>query len=280
MSTASDAFRSLARAYTMTVINPWAYYEPVSILTDIAKTVTARAAIYLLQTLEADIRRVLGPAMQTNMAVELSQQALQVAETVVASLTISPALTRYFMFRLSPSRLDKTFPKIRDTRVTGAGVVMDTYGNNAVSYSYNGTMGSMRPAFSPSDLPIKMPQLTPAWYYLQLFERFFIQHNQDLLFVLDDEVVIGRFDSFSYSIDANNPWIINYKFQITVYPNTKWGLLDGYIGAAFATIKPDVGAPWLTDPFKDDKPISSKINVFDDTYGKLHARELSTGRLP
>ncbi len=270
----SSIYSSIAKAFTMTIINPWAYTCTAEIIFQMGVTIAAKAAVNLTEAMFEMIGRSNPNVGESNLYAELTAQATQLAEMLVAKLAISNYSTKYFMFRLNPNKLDKSFSKVRDNKMTGAGFVQDTHGNNGIIYTYNGTMGSMRPAFSP----LKMPQLTPAWYYLQLFEKFFLTHDQDLIFLLDDEVIIGRFDSFSFGLDANAPWLINYRFQATMYPETKYGLFDGYVGAAFNKIKPDVGIPLLKDPFKGDKPTSSNIDVFEDTYGKKHVEELN--RLP
>ena len=276
----SSAMDSMAKAFTMTIINPWAYRSSVEILTQMGITIAAKAAVYYMDSLSqlyGNFGGSINIAGVETTEEELRVAAVQMAEIAVAKFTISSYSTKYFMFRLNPNKLDKGFLKIRDNKLTGAGLVQDTHGNNGITYTYNGTMGSMYPALSP----FRMPQLTPAWYYLQLFEKFYIEHDQDLIFLLDNEVIIGRFDSFSYGLDANNPWLINYRFQATMYSDTKYGLLDGYVGAAFNSIKPDLGNPLavVSDPFKGDKPTSSHIDVFADTYGRKHAEELSKGGL-
>lgn len=275
MSLSANILQGLAKVFTMTIINPWAYRMSTEILTQMGITIAAKAAANLTESLFDLLGKASDTLGKSNLYEELTAQATQMAEILVAKLTISSYSTKYFMFRLNPNKLDKSFPKIRNNKLTGAGLVQDTHGNQGITYTYSGTMGSMRPAYSP----LRLPQLTPAWYYLQLFEKFFLEHDQDLIFLLDDEVIIGRFDTFSYGLDANNPWLINYRFQVTMYPDTKYGLFDGYVGAAFNNIKPDLGNPLalVVDPFKGDKPTSSHIDVFDDTYGKKHAEELSGG---
>lgn len=273
-SSVTSVIQALSKAFTMTIINPWAYMSSIEILTQMAITITAKAATNLTDSLIdaiSDSGAIGDVDQSSNLYLEIRAQANQLAEILVAKLAISNYSTKYFMFRLNPNKLDKSFSKIRDNKLTGAGLVQDTHGNNGITYSYTGTMGSMLPALSP----FRMPQLTPAWYYLQLFEKFFLEHDQDLIFLLDNEVIIGRFDSFSFGLDANNPWLINYRFQATMYPDTKYGLLDGYVGAAFNKIKPDIGIPLLVDPFRGDKPTSSNIDVFADTYGKKHVEELN-----
>ncbi len=270
MSVPASLFRGLAKAYTMTIINPWAYRMSTDILVQMGITVAARAATNLTESLFDLLGVASDDADKSNLEEELTAQAIQIEELVIAKFAISNYSTKYFMFRINPNKLDKSFPKIRDNKLTGAGLVQDTHGNNGITYTYAGTMGSMRPAFSP----LRAPQLTPAWYYLELFEKFFLTHDQDLIFLLNKEVIIGRFDSFSFGLDANNPWLINYRFQATMYPDTKYGLFDGYVGAAFNAIKLDSGIPIIKDPFKGDKPTSSHIDVFADTYGKKHAEEL------
>ena len=267
--TATQITRAASKAVTMSIINPWAYLTPIDALLQIGAVVAGRAASYLAQSLTNITLGVLDP----NLNRELVAQGFQLADVAIAQMAVAPNIAKYYLFRLNPSKLDKSMSKVRTNTQTGAGLVMDTYENNGTVYSYSGTQGMMRPALSP----LRMPQLTPAWHYLQLFEEFFLKHKSDLIFVLDDEVSIGRFDSFSYGIDADNPWNINYRFQATMYPDTKFSLLSGYVGAAFAAIKPMGVSPSSIPGLSllGEEIASSSINVFEDSWGSGHLKELS-----
>lgn len=260
------ASQVLSKSLTMVVINPWAYLTPTEALLQIGTTVALKAASYLGQSLSYLV------SMSTALQRELTQQAFQLADIAIAQMVAAPNIAKYYMFRLNPSKLDKSFAKVRTNVQTGAGLVMDTFANNGITYVYSGTQGMMRPALSV----LRMPQLTPAWHYLQLFEEFFLKHKSDLIFVLDEEAAVGRFDSFSYGLDADNPWRINYRFQVTMYPDTKFSLFSGYIGSAFAAIKPlsvpPSAIPGLSLLGEEVNP--SNVNVFEDTWGTGHINEL------
>ena len=258
--------RATGKAFTMAVINPWAYHVAAEAQTEIAIQVAKKAAVYLASTLEQYIRRATPGGRNPALVTELTRQAFDLAEVAIAR-GMASQIQKYFLFRLNPSKLDKSFAKIRDNKLTGAGPIMDTYGNQLITYSYSGTMGNMRPAVSF----LRMPQLSPAWHYLQLFEEFFLRHHEDLIFVLDNEVVIGRFDSFKYGLNADQPWLVNYNFQVSVYPETKFSLLTGGVGQAFLAIKPGM----MRNPFVGANDTSSAIDVFDDTLGHQRARELA-----
>ena len=267
--TVTQVQRSVSKSLTMCIINPWAYTTPVEALLQIGVTIAARAGVYLVESLSNITLSGIG---DPNTQRELVKQAFQLSEIAIAQMAVAPNIAKYFLFRLNPTKLDKSYSKVRTNTQTGAGLVMDTYENNGVVYSYSGTQGMMRPALSF----MRMPQLTPAWHYLQLFEEFFLKHGSDLIFVLDDEAAVGRFDSFSYGIDADNPWNINYRFQATMYPDTKFSLLSGYVGAAFAAIKP-VGVPPSTIPglsLLGENVVGSSINVFEDSWGAGHLNEI------
>lgn len=265
----SPLTQSLAKAFTMAVINPWAYYTPAEAVSEIAVRVAQKASVYLAQALERHFRGVSVGGGGQNVATELSQQAFQIGELLIEQ-RLADNVAKYYLFRLNPGKLSKSFSKIRDNRLTGAGPVQNTYGNQLIGYTYNGTMGSMRPALGV----VKLPQVTAAWHYLQLFEQFYLRHDDDLIFILDDEVVIGRFDSMNYDLDADRPWLINYRFSITVYPDTKFSLLSGGVGQAFQVIKP---AP-VRMAF-NTRPLSSNIDVFEDVYGQQFLQTLSTPRI-
>jgi len=268
---ASAAYHSAAKALTMAVINPWAFSTPVEAVSKIALAVAAKATIYLVESLEAQLRQT-DEWETSNLTTELTRQGLELAEIAVEQL-VAANYQKYYLFQINPRGLSKSFSKIRDNKLTGRGYTQDTHGNSLISYSYQGRTASMRPPLGI----MRMPQLTAAWHYLALFEKFFLTHDTDMIFVWDDEAIVGRFDSFSYDLDADNPWMINYRFQISCYPDTKFGLRDGYIGAAFAAIRPS-GIPDPRDVAAGMLPSAprvggSRIDVFEDTYGQLAARE-------
>lgn len=270
---AGITYRGISKALTMAIINPWAYRFSNEALLDIATTVARKAETYIADSLNELAADIIDIDERARLTDEIRLQALQISDIMIEQ-RIAAAISRYFLFRINPARLSLSYSKVRDNRQTGSGFIQDTHGNNGITYSYQGTMGMMRPAVSA----LKMPQLTPAWHYLQLFKRFFLHHNNDLIFVLDDEAIVGRLDTFTFDRNANDPWIIEYRFQATMYPGTEFSLLDGYVGAAFDAIKPTFETPLqsIVDPFKGDKPVSSSINVFEDTYGTLHAQELAS----
>jgi len=252
----------------MVVINPWMYMNATVALLEIAVVMASKASTYLLQSLQRSLQQEGALGNDQNSTTELTEQVFQMSELAIEQLFISPNLAKFFIFRLNPNKLDRHYSKIRTNTISGAGLIMDTYGNQGITYSYSGTMGNMRPALGL----LRLPQLTAAWHNLYFFKKFFLDHDQDLIFVLDDEACVGRFDSFDFGLDASNPWLINYRFQITAYPDTEFNLLDGFVGAAFNAIKGT--ATFVIDPFATDLDNESSIEVFDDTYGIKHAQEL------
>ena len=263
------AVQNAAKATTMVVINPWMYVNSTTAMLQVATIVATKAAVYTMQSLQESLQASVG-IDHANEWVESAAQASQMAELFIEQAGVAPNIAKFFIFRLNPEKLDRRYSKVRSNTFSGAGLIMDTHGNQGVSYSYSGTMGNMRPAIGS----LRMPQLTAAWHYLHLFKRFYKHHDQDLIFVLDNEVSVGRFDTFDFALDANNPWLINYRFQATMYPGTEFGLADGYVGDAFNEVKGE--AMGIEDPFGvEDQPMVSKINVFSDTYGLKHIEELN-----
>lgn len=265
----------LTRSVTMTIINPWAWTTGAAALAGVAVAVAARAAIYAAEEINnlaklngggvhGDTTSI-GPYQVTTA--EALQQGLDTAHIAMVDQWLASDMHKYYTFRVNPSKLDKSFSKIRDNRLTGGGFAQTTYGNNLVPYAYQGSTGSMLPAVS------RMPQLSPAWHYLALFEKFFLEQDRDLIFVLDDEAIVGRLDSFSYGLDADNPWKINYRFQGTMYPDSKFSLLNGYVGAAFNTIGAGGGfvagnlANSIAEQLGVGGQLGSDVDVFEETFG-------------
>ena len=260
MSPTGLASRAIKKAITMAVINPGSYRTSSEIFLELGKVVALKAATYLIE----ELQNIVDLNNDSNSLVkEVRAQAFQFAEILIAR-KLAVNLAKYYTFRINPSGLDKSFSKIRDNKLTGLGPTQDTLGNNLVQFSYQGSTGNMYPPLRGT----RMPQMTAAWHYLALFEEFFVRNDDDLIFILDDDAVIGRFDSFSYGLNADNPWEIKYRFQISVYPNTRFSLLNGWVSEAFKFMQParSISRSALNDLVDAG---SGQIDVFEETIGIL-----------
>jgi len=248
----------------MTVINPRAFELASEIVYAIVKSTLARAGVLFAEEFKNILQQhgVIGSA-NTNAAAEIEATLFQAAQLLVQQ-QIANDIDKYYTFRINPSKLDKKFGKIRDNKLTGRGNVQQTHGNQLTTFSYSGTMGNMYPPFSTPGIDlIRAPQLSVAWHALAMFERFFLEQDGDLLFVFEYDTFVGRLDSFSYSMDANNPWLINYQFQTSMYPNMKWSIMDGWVVKAFEEIRP------VTDIVLNvpTLPQLTSIDVFEEVHG-------------
>jgi len=187
-----------------------------------------------------------------------SADAIYAAMNIAIRSKAAANIDKFFTFYISPTTLDRTYTKIRDNKLTGGGMVQDTRGHQLIPFNYTGYVGNLRPLIGRSW------QLSVPWLYFALFERFFVNQNADLIFVLNDEAAIGRFDSFRYGLDANSPWSIKYTLNASIYPGGIFNLESGYLAEAFKQISP---MAYTNFSVQDTDPASSGVSVFEQVFG-------------
>ena len=261
-SGAEYAAEAISRSLTMTIINPFAFTFAAE----------AAAALYIQTTMRAAHTLATALIAETGSAdwdqAALKQAILSLADSLIGIWQYSN-LDKYFSFYLSPTTLDKTFTKIRDNKLTGAGPMQGTYGAQLIPFSYSGVVGNLMPPAIPYlNIQMRSPQLSPAYFYFAMFEEFFARQDNDLIFLLNGEASVGRLDSFKYGLDANNPWNIKYSFSASIYPNGTFGVLNGSVWDAWALIQPMKEKKFSSN----ENPFGQQgIDMFEEVYG--------TGRL-
>jgi len=136
---------------------------------------------------------------------------------------------RSFAFKVNPAKVQISKSKLNSTVLTGAGWKTNYWGrgNAMVDFAYSGAFVNLVPLPIFAKLGIRDPRLSRNWINLALFQRFYEGANSDLIMVYDEEAWLGVLNDFKYTIDADNPWAIQYSFRFSAYPDSNVNLLSG-----------------------------------------------------
>lgn len=151
-------------------------------------------------------------------------------EALMSEIIFISGGSNYYKFLINPQTLRMDYQKLQSEEETSDIAIINTYRNKPVGMSFSGTTGSLIPKTIlklkpdemgklPIDSLLKNPRLSVAWMKLKQLERFYEITNSDIAILFDLDLYIGKFTSFSYSRNAENPWQIDYDVSIKIYPD-------------------------------------------------------------
>lgn len=187
-----------------------------------------------------------------NLALSAAQTVKEVTgkyvsvEALLSELLFITSKPSYYKFMINPSNVRFAHQKLQMEEETSDLTVINTYRNKAVPLSFTGVSGCTLPkwllqmdAFKGSipreSVWAHYPKLSAAWVKFRQLERFYLEHDTDVVILYDMDLYIGKFVNFNYSQDAQNPWVINYDIQFKIYPDLMIHLLSVSDYAAFWT---------------------------------------------
>jgi hypothetical protein len=147
-----------------------------------------------------------------------------------------------FRFSINPQNATFTKNKVQAVTLTKAGYELQYWRNQMIGIAYVGRSGAFQPpsqtlqnlGASVQDVKnltagalgnsLNDIRLSPAWLKFQRFQDFYDTASGDLMMVFDGVFYQGFFEDFSFSQDANNPFIINYNFKFSAYPDKVYNL--------------------------------------------------------
>ena len=166
-----------------------------------------------------------------NAIISTVQAAHPMLEALVAEGLFIAGKMWYYKFLLNPTNVTFTHNKLQSIEETSDITIINTYRNAATTLSFKGVSGCTMPrdfmALTNKDglddsLPIntmrRYPKLSSAWLKFRQLEKFYNETNSDIIMMYDLDLYVGKFVNFSYSMDAQNPWIINYDMSFKLYP--------------------------------------------------------------
>lgn len=167
---------------------------------------------------------------------------------------VSPYLYR---FRINPVSMNIRITKDYSATKTGSGWKLRTWGEALRDVTFNGTTGYLRVPDFLRELGIYNIRLSPVYLRFMMFEKFVSDSSNDvpLVFVIDNKIMKGILTGFSYTIDAKDPFVINFTINAKIYPNgfadIDSGDLESIWGVFYSLQQVATGeAPWGTENLK------------------------------
>lgn len=230
---------------TMMVVNP----DSFGTLSEVLSSVVFEAVLSeLLGNLQNTFEEATGMPIDWGMSL-LSEPVRELANTILGRHGIKEDKLSYYRFRINPIRTQEGYKKIIDSKLTGGGFDLDTRGAEMIQKRFQCTTGSLIPVEVVSlitDLAIKIPvvsdagdllrrnpKLSGSYIKFTAFKHFWQLHNDDLLFLFEDDAYLGRLTSLDIDEDSLRPYEITFSFDLQIYPGKFFNLYTGYINEDF-----------------------------------------------
>jgi hypothetical protein len=131
-------------------------------------------------------------------------------------------------FRLNPRRISFSEEKIVQVVLTKGGWDKQFWrlgsdndnasGNKLIQIVFEGQTGSLVPPDFFLRQGISDIRLSPAWRSFVLLQDFFRSRNGDLRMIFEGDVYEGHSGTFSFTLEADNPFLVNYRLNFFAYP--------------------------------------------------------------
>jgi len=167
-------------------------------------------------------------ALMANTVISTAQALSVSIEALVSEALFVFGKFLYYKFLLNPQNVTITHSKLQNVSEASDITIINTYRNTAATMSIRGISGSLLPrdfmsvtgaaTKLPTETLARYPKLSAAWFKFRQLEKFYNEVNSDIVIMYDMDLYIGKFVSFNYSQEANNPWVINYDMQFKIYP--------------------------------------------------------------
>lgn len=159
--------------------------------------------------------------------------------TMIMNKLASPSIGLWFYdFRINPTQVVFTQGKLQTMTEYGWGYYdLEHFGNAFTNIAVNGTTGVMYPepdvmrllsdhskvwsgfdAFSREMGTATDFRLSLGYTKFEILRKLYGSSHQQILFVLLGKGYFGFFDTFTFTMDAENPRRINYEFVFKAHP--------------------------------------------------------------
>ena len=149
----------------------------------------------------------------------------------------------YYKFLINPQNVSFGLQKLQVEEETSDIPILNTYRNKIMPMTFTGISGCTIPrdllaqsktdGLLVTDNMLKNPKLSAAWMKFRQLEKFYNEVNGDIAILFDMDLYIGKFVSFNYSQNAENPWQIDYTLSMKIYPDLILHTLNVYDYATF-----------------------------------------------
>ena len=177
-------------------------------------------------------------ALAYNAAISTAQAVSPYIEALVAEALFVLGKFWYYKFLLNPQNVTFTNNKLQSVEETSDITIINTYRNAATSLAFKGVSGCTLPreimeatdtsAALPRETLTRYPKLSSAYIKFRQLEKFYAETNSDIVLMYDLDLYIGKLVNLNYSMDANNPWVINYDMAFKLYPGLSLHTLSAY----------------------------------------------------
>ena len=126
----------------------------------------------------------------------------------------------YFVFPYNPKTISYKFATIESLNEFGGNVVVRVgWGSKVIPISVTGWVRLQPPVEIQKWLGYPDYRLSWGWLFLLVLEHWLRRNsNNTLAILINSRVWVGWYNNFSYTFDANNPFIANYTLNFNVHP--------------------------------------------------------------
>jgi hypothetical protein len=212
----------------------------------------------LPSTSKLDAAAFLGKTLAYNALASTAQAVTPYLEALVAEALFVMGKYYYYKFLLNPTNVNFGHSKLQSIEETSDLTIINTYRNTATTLTFKGVSGCTLPRefmtlmnttnALPKETLTRYPKLSSAWIKFRQLEKFYTEINSDIVLMYDMDLYVGKFVSLNYTLDANNPWIINYDMSFKLYPGLSLHTLSVYDYKSFFSSMVDrYGKTFATD---------------------------------
>lgn len=188
-------------------------------------------------------KKLFGKVLAYNAATSALAGVSSYLEAILAEILFIAGKIDYYKFLLNPQNVQFQHSKLQTVSEATDLTIINSYRNSAVGMNISGISGNLLPidfmklTNSATALPIetmsRYPKLSAAYIKFRQLEKFYKEVNSDIVIMYDMDLYIGKFVSFDYSQNADNPWVIDYNMNFKLYPQLMLHTLSVYDYAPF-----------------------------------------------
>lgn len=134
----------------------------------------------------------------------------------------------YYKFKFNPSKLTITRRKKQTITHYGWGLYdLEYFGDEIVFMQFSGKTGNLMPPYPLPSIGIWDPRLSVSYIKFAHLEKFYRNSENRLFLTVYGKVFYGFLSDLSYTVDANNPRVIDYSFNFNAHPQFIFDIFTG-----------------------------------------------------
>lgn len=157
---------------------------------------------------------------------EVSYEADRISKEVVENTmayVIKYALPGVYVFKINPKIVSFGTKKLVNVYRYGFGSFdVQYFGNDLMAVTIDSRTGVLVPPYVLLKAGITDIRLSYSYFKLLELEAFFTRRTPNLLFGFLERFYYGFLTEFSYSLDAENPFNVNFRLVANLHPFRYW----------------------------------------------------------